>query len=192
MRRQQSKVVKRWPTRYKLWLIIAALAVLGIFTTSAFALYQNSQFRNIPWSYHDLCHQRDIVMVAESMGLDYEFVPRKDFKAMELKIIANPKTFGKFKQAYRDYTGESVNSFTLYSDSEPEERCVLNNVKHHVKNINTKLLPYIPNDADHVSYDPNADNVIIRQSVIQKAIWQVTQKSIAVLSVFILVFTRTG
>lgn len=102
----------------------------------------------------NLCHQQHRIKIAEQLELPYHF--DSSFESTAIVLIADKAALKAFDQLYDHYYQNQGNEIS----EEVKHDCHLIGVKYHVKNINKNLINDIPNDVDHVSYDPNGDNAV--------------------------------
>lgn len=98
-----------------------------------------------------LCQQHKRILLAEQLGITYQL--DYNFESLAIRVTADADTLAEFNSRYKAYSQE-------VQQSEIDKACHLTHVKHHIDNINGNLLAYIPDDADHVSYDLKGNNAV--------------------------------
>lgn len=134
------------------------VGLMGIGAVSfAQNIYHDSQYDEISFGNYDLCEQKALTDIAQKHGLGFKIVRYDEFPSVYVtgkkEVIA--KVRQEYERLYPLSTGESA-----YATTKPPKQCHLTNVKNNVPNINTKLVPYIPNDVDYVSYSANEDKAV--------------------------------
>lgn len=145
-------------TNFYFLLPFTLILLMGFGMVSfAQAIYHDSQYDAISFGNHDLCQQRALIDIAQKYVLKYQLSHDYGFPNVMVtgkkEVIAQVRQ--EFEKLYPPATAENG-----YATVEPTKQCHLINVKNNVPNINAKLLPYIPNDVDYVSYSPTEDKAV--------------------------------
>ncbi|WP_227430855.1 hypothetical protein [Psychrobacter sp. I-STPA6b] len=137
------------------------LIIFTIFIIIFYAIYKSQQKDEFLLITYDLCRQQQITILASQLGLDYKMSVGDAFEFPTLRIIGNTADMQNFRHLYHQtYADNKFWNYYTYDTNTINNECHLYNMKYHVDNINEKLLPFIPNNADHVSYDSKADNAV--------------------------------
>lgn len=134
------------------------LASMGVAVMSfAHNIYHDSQYGEIGFGSYDMCQQKALTDIAQKHGLGFKIMHYDEFPSVfvtgKKDVIA--KINQEYEKLYPPTTGE-----VGYATTQPPKQCHLSNVKNNVPNINAKLVPYIPNDVDYVSYSPSEDKAV--------------------------------
>lgn len=135
------------------------LTLFASFATIAMAqtLYHDRQYTTIGFGNYDLCEQRTLIDIAQKHGLGFELGHGDEMPNIRVtgkkQVIAQVRQ--ELEQRYPPATAENG-----YATAQRTQHCHLTNVKNNVPNINAKLVPYIPNDVDYVSYSPSEDKAV--------------------------------
>lgn len=141
------------------FLLPCCIILLVSFGAVSFAqaIYHNSQYVTIGFGNYDLCEQRALIDIAQKQGLGFELEHGDEMPIISVtgkkQVIAQVRQ--EFEQRYPPATAENG-----YATVQRTQHCHLTNVKNNVPNINAKLVPYIPNDVDYVSYSPSEDKAV--------------------------------
>lgn len=117
--------------------------------------YYHRSYQNLYQIGNNLCKQNTLATIAQKHGIAYQVID--NFEMPAIKISGKAKIIQKIEQEFEQYYSKS-NTLYYYNQDEPE--CHLSHAKLRVANVNQKLLPYIPNDVDYVSYNPKADKAV--------------------------------
>lgn len=127
------------------------LSLASPIISAIYRVNDRSRLNEVTYINANICHQHKRIMLAEQLGIAYQW--DNEFESLAIRVTADADTLAEFDSRYEAYSQE-------VQQSEIDKACHLTHVKYHVDNINDDLLPYIPNDADHVSYDPKGNNAV--------------------------------
>lgn len=129
---------------------IAVIFIISMIIVIIYHKQQNNNESTYIASY-SICDYQHIMNTAKKLGLSFIFVDNfaPDVN-IAIKITGDRETINELLEQ------------VSFSESRHQlgHHCHLSEVKYHVAHVNDKLLPFIPNNADYVSFDPNGDNAV--------------------------------
>lgn len=137
-------------------------AVFGVVLLGAVSYgYYHSQYQSVYQIGNNLCKQNTLATIAQKHGIAYQVIDNFEVPAIKIsgKTDIIQTIIQEFEQSYQNsYIYPKYDRWYAYNQDEPQ--CHLTNAKLSVANVNHKLVPYIPNDVDYVSYNPKADKAV--------------------------------